>query len=168
MKKNKKKIITAFLVIFSFALSFILTYYYDKGIDSKKNASLELIYEDYEYCALENNSVLSKEDALKEWPFIFKMKNKGNTDSLYQLSILYDKENDMKIDSFNYILFINDEEVKNDKLINLDENILYEDKIKSNKENVYKLYIYKNKEDQGTVFKYSVKVNALLEGGPGF
>ena len=32
----------------------------------------------------------------------------------------------------------------------------------------YKMYVYKDKEEEGTVYKYSLKLNAILDTGPGF
>ena len=81
-----------------------------------------------------------------------------------KIKIKLDQENDIDINNLNYVLFVDNKEVDSDKL----STEFYVGNIKKNKEQEIKLYIYKSKEDKGTKFKYSLDIEAILEGGPGF
>jgi len=168
----KKKVAKFVLIILLFTGAVVGSYFITQFIDqtNTKNtkAIIDVVFDDNEYYIMPNNNVLDYDEALLEWPYKFTVSNTGNSTGLYQIIILDDKENDIKRDNLSYILFENEKEIKKGKLIDIKNDILYEGNIKKESKNDYKLYIYNNKETEGKIYKYSIKLNAILEGGPGF
>ena len=68
----------------------------------------------------------------------------------------------------NYLIDEDEKEIKKGYLKDLEKDVLYETSIKKRSEKKYKLYIYSNEKSAGSIYKYSIKLNAILEGGPGF
>lgn len=168
----KKKVIKTILIIMLFTLSFIgsylITYSYDKINKKDKDALIEVVFEDTDYYLIPNSEVLNEEDALKEWPYKFKVTNSGNTKGLYQIIIEDDSKNDLERKNLSYILFLDNKVIQKGKLKDIKNNILYEGDIKSSKEQNYQLFIYKDSKAEGSIYKYRLKLNAILDGGPGF
>lgn len=168
----KKKIIRIILIVLLLVAaiigSYFVTYFVDKFNNKGKNAVIDVLFEDTEYYVMPNSKKLNEEEALLEWPYKFSVSNTGTSSGIYQIIIVDDKENDLKRESLSYILYLDEKEVIKGKLNELKNDVLYETKIKKDKEQKYKLYIYKNNEDEGTIYKYSIYLNAILEGGPGF
>lgn len=168
----KKKVVKVILIILFLAVSIVgsyfVTYFVDQLNNKSKEAIIDVVFDDNEYYIMPNSSVLDKEKALLEWPYIFSVSNTGNTTGIYQIVILDDKENDLKRDNLSYILYFDEKEIAAGKLNDIKNDILYETSIKKDEEQKYKLYIYKNNEDEGKNYKYSLYLNAILEGGPGF
>lgn len=170
MKKKKKARVILIIMLFlmatvvSYGTSSIISYYQNKG----KNAKIDILFDDNEYYVMPNNDVLDKEMAMKEWPYKFKITNTGTADAIYQIIINDDEKTDIARKSLDYILCFNENEVASGNLGNITNNILYEGKISDNSTQNYELYIYKSIEDKGQVYQYSIRVNALLKGGPGF
>lgn len=169
MKRKIGKII-AIIIIFALAFvgSYAITYYVDEKNDSKKEAIVEVVYEDANYYAIPNSNVLTEEEALLEWPYKFMVKNTGNTGGVYQILLKDFEENDLSRDNLSYLLYLNDKMVKKGDLSDIVNDVLYESSIDPSKDQKYQLYIYKNKEIEGTIYQYSIILNAVLEGGPGF
>lgn len=167
-KKVLRTILVVLILIISIVSSYFITMFVDKANNKGKEAIIDVVFDDNEYYVMPNSEVLDKETALLEWPYKFSVSNKGNTAGIYQIIILDDKDNDLKRDDLSYILFLDDKEIATGNLIDLKNDILYEGNIKKNSEQKYKLYIYKTKETEGKNYKYSIKLNAILEGGPGF
>lgn len=169
MKRKVVRIILVLLIlVISFGASYGITYIVDEKERNRKEASIDVVFDDNEFYVMPSSGVLTEEEALKEWPYKFKVSNKGNTRGIYQIAIKDDLENDLERDCLNYILYLDDKEVKKGKLNELKNNLLYEMTIDANKEQFYQLYIYKSMEDEGTVYKYSILFDAIMEGGPGF
>jgi len=169
MKRKIGKIIVIIIILFlAFIGSYVITNYVDGINKSKKEANIEVVFDDHDYYVIPNTNVLTEEDALLEWPYKFTIKNTGNSKGIYQIKISDHSENDINRDSLSYILYLDEKEIKKDTLKNIKNDVLYEGSINKNTEQKYKLYIYKNSENEGKVYQYSIKINALLEGGPGF
>ena len=167
-KKVVKFILIVLLFIGAIVGSYFITHFVDRYNAKNKEAIIDVIFDDNEYYIMPNNDVLDYDEALLEWPYKFCVSNSGNTTGLYQIIIMDDKENDINRDDLKYILFENDKEIKKGNLKDIKNDILYESNIKKDSENSYKLYIYNSKETDGKIYKYSVKLNAIMEGGPGF
>lgn len=168
----KKKVVRVILLILFLAVavigSYLITYFVDGLKKAGKEAIIEVIFDDNEYYVIPNSEVLEKEKALLEWPYKFVVKNTGNAKGLYKIIILDDEENDLKRDNLSYSLYLGDKELVSGKLSALKNDILYENGINKNEEQNYQLYIYKDSEDEGKIYKYSIHLDAILEGGPGF
>ena len=169
MKKKVVRVVLMFLLfIVAIIGSYAITYLVDQINLQNKQAIIDVVFDDNEYYIMPNNEVLNYDEALLEWPYKFSVLNSGNTKGLYQIIIFDDNENDINRDNLSYILFEDDKEIKKGNLKDIKNNILYESNIKKESEKEYKLYIYNNKETEGKIYKYSIKLNAILEGGPGF
>lgn len=169
MKKKVLKIIIIFLlVIIAFGGSYAITYLVDQNKNRNKEAEISVLFDDNEYYLIPNSDILTEEEALVEWPYQFKVTNTGNTDGLYQIIIMDDLENDISRNNLSYILYLNEKEIKKGNLDEIANNVLYETVISPSKEQNYKLYIYKKTESEGTIYQYSIYLNAILKGGPGF
>lgn len=168
----KRKVVKIVLVIVLFVLSFIgsylITYSVDEMNKKGKEAIIEVVFDDFDYYIIPNSEVLKEEDALLEWPYKFKVTNNGNTKGLYQILINDHKDNDLERENLSYILFLDDAMIQKGNLIDIKNDVLYEGYIKPSKEQNYQLFIYKNSESDGSIYQYSLKLNAILDGGPGF
>ena len=168
MKKGKIIIIGVVLVILSGILGYFGTLYLDK---LKKGGEVEVsvILEDTEEFSLESNKKLEKDEALKEWPYIFHLENTKNAKGLYQIKIIEFDENTIKKEDLSFSLMMNEKEIKTGKLNELKDDILYTGEINGNTKQDFKLYIWSNKdyenEDKG---KYKLDVIVIKTGGPGF
>ena len=167
-KKVVKFILIVLLFIGAIVGSYFITHVVDQYKSKDKEAIIEVVFDDNEYYTMTNSEVLDYERALLEWPYKFVVSNSGNSTGLYQIIIIDDKENDIKRDDLQYILFENEKEIKKGELKDIKNDVLYETNIKKDSENSYKLYIYNSEETEGKIYKYSIKLNAILEGGPGF
>lgn len=169
MKKKVVRIILMILLFIGAIIgSYVITYFVDQINLKNKEAIIDVVFDDNEYYIMPNNSVLDYDKALLEWPYKFTVSNTGNAGGLYQIIIIDDKENDINRDNLHYILYENDKEIKKGTLKDIKNDVLYETNIKKESENEYKLYIYNSQETNGQTYKYSIKLNAILEGGPGF
>lgn len=145
-------------LIFVCGVSYIISYTADAELFNSVN--LVMTYEDTKTFKIEKTDVLSKEDALKEYPYIFEIENKGGKTN-YEL-VITDIGNDKLIDreDLNYILYLNGEVVGEGSLDKLNDNLLYNNKIDKKKKDIYKLFIYVvNKVSSDEVYEYEVKIN---------
>lgn len=168
----KKKIVRIILIIILFVVAFIgsyaITYFIDQYNFKNKEATINVTFDDNEYYIMPNNEVLDDDKALLEWPYNFVISNTGNTEGLYQILIIDDQENDIERSNLSYILLEGEQEIKKGDLKDIKNDILYEGNIKKDSKKKYKLYIYCSNKTDGKVYKYSIKLNAILKGGPGF
>ena len=168
MKKGKIIIIGVILGILSGVFGYFGTFYLDK-LRKGGEVNVSVTYEDVEEFTLENNKKLDKDDALKEWPYIFHMENSGNAKGLYQIKIIDFDENTIKREDLSFVFMINDKEIKSGKLNDLSKDILYNGEIDGNTKQDFKLYIWSNKDYQEEdVFKYKLDIQVIKTGGPGF
>lgn len=145
------------------------TYYLDM-LRKGGNVDIKVTFDDTKTYVIPVNTKLSREDALKEWPYIFKIENNGNAKGLYQI-IIEDIENStIYRKDLDYVLILDDTEIVSGNLDKLDNNILYTSSIDGNKIQNYKLYIWSNSEETKSedIYEYQIKLNAIKDGGPGF
>lgn len=168
MKKSKLIIIGVILGILSGILGYFGTLYLDK-LKKGGEVNVSVTYEDVEEFTLENNKKLEKDEALKEWPYIFHIENTGSGKGLYQIKIIdYDK-NTIKREDLSYILLMNDKEIKAGKLNDLSEDILYNGEIAGNIKQDFKLYIWSGKDySNEDKYQYKLDIIVIKTGGPGF
>ena len=76
------------------------------------NVDIKIIFDDSKTFTLENVNKLTKEEALKNWPYIFKLENTSSRDADYQL-IISDVSGNIKRDSLSYVLVRDDQELDN-------------------------------------------------------
>lgn len=144
------------LLIFTMGISYIITYYLDRSL--YENISLLVTFEDDTTFSLLELKELEKEEALKTYPYVFNVLNKGKSEVTYKIEIKDEEISGLDRNSLDYILFLNDKEVKTGTLSEIADNILYEAKIKKNQTDIYKLYIYLNEEKEEVSYKYSLKI----------
>ena len=168
MKKGKLIIIGVILGILSGVLGYFGTFYIDK-LRKGGEVNVSVTYEDVEEFTLENNKKLEKDDALKEWPYIFHIENSGNNKGLYQIKIVDSSDNTIKREDLSFVLMLNDKEIKSGKLNELKEDILYTGEIEGNIKQDFKLYIWSNKDyEKEDIYKYKLDIIVIKTGGPGF
>ena len=134
---------------------------YHLARDKYEDINLLVTFEDYEYFELENASYQEKEDAIKNYPYVFEINNDGKSLVSYQIEITDLEIKNVKREDLNYILVLDDVEVKSGTLSEIKNNVLYSSSIKSKKNGTYKLYIYLNKEKEEVSYKYSLKIVSL-------
>lgn len=168
MKKGKLIIIGVILGILSGVLGYFGTFYIDK-LRKGGEVNVSVTYEDVEEFTLENNKKLEKDDALKEWPYIFHIENSGNNKGLYQIKIVDSSDNTIKREDLSFVLMLNDKEIKFGKVNELKEDILYTGEIEGNIKQDFKLYIWSNKDyEKEDIYKYKLDIIVIKTGGPGF
>lgn len=168
MKKSKLIIIGIVLAILSGVLGYFGTLYLDK-LKKGGEVKVSVTYEDVEEFTLENNKKLEKEEALKEWPYIFHVENTGNAKGLYQIKIIDLDGNTIKRDDLSFVFMMNDKEIKSGKLNELKDDILYNGEIDGNLKQDFKLYIWSNKDyEKEDIYKYKLDIVVIKTGGPGF
>lgn len=143
------------ILLFVIGISYVFTFYLEK--EKFNNINLEITFEDTKEFSLENTKLLTYEETLQTYPYIFEVLNKGKSLVNYQIKIK-DEETNITRNDLEYILFLNDKEVKKGNLSELDSDILYENKIKNKKKDTYKLYVYLNKEIDEVIYKYSLEM----------
>ena len=143
------------ICLISMGVSYTITYYMEKSL--YYDIELLVTYEDTKSFKLENTNVLTKEEALKTYPYIFSLENKGKGEVTYQLKI-NDIKNSTTRDKLDYILYKNDEELKSGNLALLENDILITDSLEKDETIAYKVYIYLNEEIENLEYEYEIKV----------
>lgn len=142
------------LVALSIGVSYITTYYLD---DRYEDINLLVTLEDTKEVSIELKK-LEKEEALKTYPYIFEVENKGKRDVSYQLKIKDLELDNIKKEELNYILLLDEKEVKSGSLSDIENSLIYDFKIPSQKEQIYKLYVYLNTLKEEGIYKYAIEV----------
>ena len=168
----KRNIIVIILCIVCMALGYFGTLLIDKA---KKGGTVDVTvtFDDNESYVIPNTSKLTKEEALKEWPYIINLENKGDAKGIYQIRIKELDNNNIKRDDLEYVLLLNDKEVVSNKLTNIKDDVLYTYEINGSEKQNYKLYIWVNnelddKEDEKLHYEYSLEFKTIKAFGPGF
>lgn len=133
------------IIIFAMGVSYIFTYFKDKT--KYQDINLLVVFEDTKTFKIDK--LQEKEETLKEYPYKFTIKNNNKVKTKYEIIIKDNQELDKT--KLNYILYKNDQVLKED---NLKNNIII-DEIEKNSENNYSLYIYSSLE--GT-YEYSIEI----------
>ena len=177
MKKNKKekkskKILRIIIVLILCAGSFIVSYYGTRYLDSLKNkgnASVTVTFDDTETYTIPSIKKMDKEEALKEWPYMMNVENKGSAKALYQIIIHDIEKSTIKRKSLDYALYLDEKLIQEGNLDSIKDNILYTYEIAGKKEQKYKLYIWSNEDlNEENIYEYYLEFNTIKAGGPGF
>ena len=142
------------LILFAIGISYIITYQFDKNL--YEDINILVTFEDNKEFTLENTSKLDKESAILTYPYIFEVKNEGKSQISYNIKINEIELNNLEKEDLDYVLIKNDEEVKSGSLIDLEDDLLYNTNISKKRTDVFKLYIYLNKEILDISCKYSL------------
>ena len=144
------------------------TLYLDK-LKKGGEVNLTVTFDDTESYVIPSVKKMTKEEALKEWPYIMEVDNSGNGKGLYQLIITDVDTSTIKRDNLEYILELDDKEVSNGKLSTIKNNILYTGEIEGNTKQKFKLFIWVVSEvDEKDTYEYKLEFNTIKTGGPGF
>lgn len=157
MKKIGKIIGFLGICVFVAGLSYVITKHLDKNL--YLNTNLEVTFEDTKEWSLESFSKLSKEEALKIYPNTFIVKNNSLKSVKYDV-IFEEINSNIKSSDLDYILYLNDKEVKDGTLSDLKDNILYQSKIRLKGTDTYKLYLYLNNKKEDVSYNYTIKINS--------
>ena len=144
------------ILSFTIGISYVLTYHLDKS--KFQDINLLVTFEDTEEFSLENTNFLTYDDVIKTYPYIFEVKNNEKNSVKYEIKIKDKEISKIERNDLSYILFLNDKEIKKGNLSELNNSILYSNEIKGKKIDIYKLYIYLNKEISDVSYKYSLEI----------
>ena len=158
MKKNRigKLILLIGICLFMVGLGYVVTKYLDKNM--YLNTNLLVTFEDTKEFNLESEDVKTKETALDIYPNQFTVENKSLKGVKYNI-LLKEIETNIEDENLEYILYLNDEEVKSGKIKDIDE-ILYTSNIGLKKKDYYKLYIYLTEKVNEPVYNYKLEITS--------
>ncbi len=133
------------------------------------DVSVTVTFDDTEAYTIPSIEKMNKESALKEWPYMMEVNNTGSGKGLYQIIITDEKTSTIKRDKLEYLLYLDDKEIKSGKLNDIKDNILYTGEINGKTKQKYKLYIWVVSEvEKDSVYEYKLEFNTIKSGGPGF
>ncbi len=140
--------------IFACGMTYIVTHYFEQ----EKYANINLIatFEDNKEFTLENVEKLNHDEALKTYPYIFTLENKGKYNVDFDLKL----KDDGNRSNLDYIIIKNDKEVKSGSLDSLKNDILLNSSVDKKKTDTYKIYIYYSEKVEKPSYKYSLEVIA--------
>ena len=164
-----KKIISVILLCGIIGVgAYFGTLYLDK-LKKGGEVNMTVTFDDTESYVIPSVKKMTKEEALKEWPYIMNVENTGSGKGLYQIIITDLKTSTLKRDSLEYTLKLDDKEIQNGKLSDVKDNVLYAGDIEGKTKHNFKLYIWVTKEvDEKSVYEYKLEFNTIKSGGPGF
>lgn len=141
------------ICIFSCGIAYVVTHYLEKN----KYADINLIatFEDTKEFTLENVKKLDKEGALKTYPYIFTLENKGISNVNFDLKL---EDSDFSRENLDYIIVLNDKEVASGSLLDIKDDILLKGNIGRKKTDTYKVYIYYTEDVKDPKYTYSLKI----------
>ena len=144
------------------------TLYLDK-LNKGGDVNLTVTFDDTESYVIPSVKKMTKEEALKEWPYIMEADNTGSGKGLFQMIITDVDTSTIKRDNLEYVLELDDKEISSGKLKDIKDNILYTGEIEGKTKQKYKLYIWVTTEvDEKSVYEYKLEFNTIKTGGPGF
>ena len=144
------------IMLFAMGISYVITYQLEKSL--YENIDLLVTFEDNEYFSLENTNKLLKDEAIKTYPYIFTIENKGKSRALYEIKIKDEEFKNLERSNLDYVVLLNDKEVLSGSLSSVENNTLYKTSIEKKKTDTYKVYIYLNKEIEEASYKYSLDI----------
>ena len=167
----KKKIMIIIMSIVLCMISGVLAYYITLKIDmARKGGSVDLkvTFDDTESYVIPSIKKMNKEEALKEWPYKITVNNSGTAKGLYQI-LIEDVSDSIKREDLDYVLYLDEKEIKEGHLKDINDNLLYTYEINANTTQKYDLYIWSSvdQKDEST-YEYKLTFNAIKAGGPGF
>ena len=169
MKSKIKFIIISIILCL---LSGVLAYFITLKIDMIRkggNVDIKVTFDDTETYVIPSTIKMTKEEALKEWPYMMKVENKGSAKALYQIIIHDIEKSTIKRKSLDYALYLDEKLIQEGNLDSIKDNILYTYEIAGKKEQKYKLYIWSNEDlNEENIYEYYLEFNTIKAGGPGF
>ena len=145
------------LCIFAVGMSYFVTRHIEKARYSDIN--LLVTFEDTKEFTLENTKKMDKEEALKTYPYIFKIENKGKRKADFDIKITDSDESNVDREKLNYIVIKNDDEIKSGKLSDIKETDSFiSNNIDAKKTDTYKVYIYLTSEVKDAKYTYSLSL----------
>ena len=141
------------ICIFACGIAYVVTHYLEKN----KYADIDLIatFEDTEEFTLENVKKLDKEGALKTYPYVFTLENKGIASVNFNLKL---EDSEFSRENLDYIVVLNDKEVASGSLSEIKDDILLKGNIGRKKTDTYKVYIYYTEDVKDAKYSYSLKI----------
>lgn len=176
-KKNSftKKMVISFIVIILCAFFGIGTYYITLAIDKARKGgevNITVTFDDTESYVIPNTNTLTEDEALKEWPYIFKIENTGNAKGLYQIRIKDLEDSNISRKVLEYSLYKDDVKTSFGHLSDLKDDLLYTYEIEGETDQEYKLYIWvgedEEKDTKELKYEYKLELTVIKDGGPGF
>lgn len=181
-KKNKNKVLKRVIIIL---ITIILcvgfgfgTYYITEEIDKRGKGGevkVEVTFDDTETYVIPNVSKLNEEEAMKEWPYIFKIENSGDAKGLYQMHLKDMEDCNIPRSALSYRLYKDDVKVAFGKLGDLKEDLLYTYEIDGETVQEFKLYIWVDEDVEEASndevelkYEYKLELTVIKDGGPGF
>jgi len=157
-KRNKigKIILVIIICLIMVGVGYIGTKYLDKNL--YLNTNLLVTFEDTKEFNLESTKVFDKESATSIYPNKITIENKSLKKVKYNL-VLTKIDSNIDEDNLEYILYLNDKEVKSGKISSI-KDILYTTDIGIKKKDYYKLYIYLTKETSDPKYNYKLEVTS--------
>lgn len=180
MKKETKIILIAIIiVVFTLLVSYIWFLYFSKDKE-KALANLEVALKDNgQGVNIEGLSPTSDKEAKKIKAYNFKVENKGNIKSRYQILLeetsiknedTYRQKELLSRNTLRYQLILNDIVIKVDDMNNIKGNIIDERTIEKNHVNEYKLRIWikENLDEEewlGKYYHYKINIKSINKEG---
>ena len=172
MKRIKigKVILIIVLSLVIIGISYVGSFYIDKLYKYNGNAEIKVVFDDTKTYQIPNVLKSDKEKALTTWPYMFTVTNDGNRKGLYQIIIKDVETSTISRHKLNYLLVLDDKEIKEGSLSNLENDILYTYEIKKDTSQRYKIYIWSESEEtkEDDIYEYQILLNAIEDFGPGF
>ena len=166
-KKAIRIIITIILCIITFIGGYYLTLFLD-NLGRGDDLNVTVTFDDTESYIIPSTKKMTKEEALKEWPYIIHLENTSSGKGQYQI-IIHDLDTaTIKREDLNYLLMLDDKEVGSGKLSSIKENVLYTGEIKEKAKYEFKLYIWVINDIEEGKYEYKLDFNTIKSGGPGF
>ena len=164
----KKKISVILICIAVAIVSYFGTYYLDK-LRKGGDVKVTVTFDDTESYIIPSITKMSKQEALKEWPYIMNIENTAGGKGLYQIIITDVETSTITRDKLDYSLYLEDKEVTSGHLNDIKKNVLHTGEINGNTKQKYKLYIWVTHDvDKDSVYEYKLEFNTIKSGGPGF
>ncbi len=164
-----KKIIGVILLCLIVGVGAYFGTLYLDNLRKDGNVSVTVTFDDTESYVIPTTSKMTKEEALKEWPYMMEVENTGTGKGLYQIIITDIETSTIKREKLDYLLYLDDKEITSGKLKDIKDNILYTGEILGKTKQKYKLYIWVNNEvEKDSVYEYKLEFNTIKSGGPGF
>lgn len=144
------------ILILAMGISYVITYYFDRSLFTDIN--LTVTFEDTKTFKLENTNKLTKDEVLLTYPYIFTVENNSFSSVSYNI-LINDITDSIDKSKLDYLLYLNDSLVKSGNLSDI-ENKMYQNKIKINGTDTYKLYVYFNEEIDDASYEYKIEITS--------
>ena len=162
----KRKILIIILSILLCVVSGVLGYFVTLKFDMARkggNVDLKVTFDDTETYVIPSIKKMSKEEALKEWPYKITVNNSGTAKGLYQI-LIEDVSESIKRDSLDYALYLDEKVVSEGHLSDIKDNLLYTYEINANTTQKYDVYIWSTiDQEEKSTYEYKLTFNAIKD-----